>query len=271
MQTTSSLLVRGVVRFALSMTASVAFAVQVPSDILVVADVTAAGKAAPPASPEHPVHYEALWAGFQELGAVVAGERQPSVEAAKQELTAALRRIGYRPAGPGTPAPTILICFAWGTLNPDTLTTPGSGVEGQDESVSFNSAQMLGFLGAHKVSKLSDYSQERERVLAAAREDHYYLAVAAYDLESVRQRKRKLLWMTRTATDSLRIWLPDVLPDLVAGSAPFFGKDSDLPVWIDPANLRKSSVKLGPLEVKDYLPDGNNAPRPGGPGKEGKP
>ncbi len=227
-----------------------------PSDILVIADVTPAGKEAPQASAERPVHYEPVWVGFRELGAVVAGERVPPAEAAKQNLSDALRKILHLPAGQDTPPPTVVVFFAWGTLYPDTVTTPGSSPDGQDETISFNSAQMLGFLGAHKLAKLPGFSLDKERVLAAAREDQYFLAVAAYDRVSLQQRKRKLLWMTRIATDSLRVWLPNVLPEMVASAAPFFGKDSDLPVWIDPNDRRKADVQIGTPEVREYLPDG---------------
>ena len=222
-------------------------------DVLVIADVTPAGKARPPASPEHPVYYEPVWAGFQELGAVVAGERPPSREKAQQELTAALTKLGYLAASAKTPPPTVLIFFAWGTLNPDVMTTPGVGADGSDEQVNFNRTQMLGFLGAHKVKKLSDYSADKERVLTAASEDQYFLAVAAYDRASVLQRKRTLLWMTRLAADSRRVWLPETLPALIASGGRFFGKDSDLPVWLDPADNYKTDVRLGELIVEEYL------------------
>lgn len=230
-----------------------------PSDILVVADVTAAGKAAPAACPEHPVYYEAAWVGFRDLGAIAAGEREPPVEAAKQSLTDALRAIGYLAAGPDTPPPTVAIFFAWGTLNPDTVTTPGVGSEGQDETVSYNSRQMLAFLGAHKVAKLAAGSPETERLVTSAREDQYFLAVAAYDRESLLQHRRKLLWMTRIATDSLRVWLPQVLPSMVATGAQFFGKDAELPVWVNPADP-KAEVKLGPLEVLEFMKGRETAP-----------
>jgi hypothetical protein len=225
-------------------------------DVLVIADVTPAGKARPPASPEHPVYYEPVWAGFQELGAVVVGERPPSREKAQQELTAALTKLGYLAASAQTPPPTVLIFFAWGTLNPDVMTTPGVGVDGADEQVNFNRAQMLGFLGAHKVGKLSDFSTDKERVLTAANEDQYFLAVAAYDRASVLQRKRTLLWMTRLAADSRRVWLPETLPALIASGSRFFGRESDLPVWLDPADNYKTEVRLGEMKVEEYLPKG---------------
>ncbi len=231
---------------------SAACAAPQPSDILVVADVTPSGKSAPQASPEHPVYYEPVWVGFRELGAIAAGERVPQIEAARQSLTEALRTIDYLPAGNDTPPPTVAIFFAWGTLNPDTMTTPGSGLDGQDETVSFNSQQMLAFLGAHKVTKLSDGSKEVNRLVSSVREDQYFLAVAAYDRESLYRHKRRLLWMTRVATDALQVWLPNVLPAMVANGAQFFGRDSALPVWVDPSG-RRTDVRLGPLEVKEYL------------------
>lgn len=247
--------------FLAVITAATAVAkVPVSSDILVVGDVTAAGRAVAPASPEHPVYYEPMWAGFRELGAVAAGEREPPLESAKQALTDALRKRGYVPASSGTPPPTVMIFFAWGTLNPDLSTSVGSGMDGQDETISFNSAQMLGFLGAHKVATLSEFSADRDRVASAAREDQYFLAVAAYDRDSVYQRKRKLLWMTRIATDALRVWLPSVLPAMVAGGAPFFGKDTDLPVWVDPAGRFKAEVDMAPLQFENYNPDEPKAP-----------
>lgn len=223
-------------------------------DVLVIADVTPAGKARPPASPEHPVYYEPVWAGFQELGAVVAGERPPSREKAQQALTAALTKLGYLAASARTPPPTVLIFFAWGTLNPDVVTTPGGGADGSDEQVNFNRAQMLGFLGAHKVERLSDFSTDKERVLTAANEDQYFLAVAAYDRASVLQRKRTLLWMTRLAADSRRVWLPETLPALIASGSRFFGKESDVPVWLDPADNYKTEVRMGETKVEEYLP-----------------
>lgn len=224
-----------------------------------VADALPAEAGAMRVSPESPVYYEPVWVGFRDLGVAVAGEKIPPAEKIKALLVEALRHKGYIESTPERPAPSLLIFFSWGTLNPDVVSSPGDG--GMDETTSFNTAQMLAFLGAHKVAKQPSFSTDTERLVEAVKEDHYFLVVAAYDRSSMFARKRRMLWMTRIATESRRVWLHDTLPAMVAAGTELFGEDADRPVWVDPRSRRKTSVEVGPLQVLEYQEKRQDLPK----------
>lgn len=235
-------------------------------EILVATDVTAAGQKAAAPAENSPLYYVAVAGGFQEFGAVIAGEKSPPRSTVDRVLARALARSGYRPASAGTPGPTLLLVYAWGTLNPVIDEIPGSGEPPQQ--VFYNMSQMLAFVGADQVAALPDISADRERVLDAARSDLYFMVVTAYDAPALAKRGEKIvLWRTKITLPSQGRWLPEVLPDMIASGSAHFGRATDRPVWVSEAERRQTEVLLGDLIIletveADKIPATAPAPPP---------
>lgn len=216
--------------------------------ILVATDVTEAGRAARMPREKSPVYYVAVAGGFQEFGAVIAGEKSPARSTVDRVLAAALARAGYHPASEQTPPPALLLVYAWGTLNPVIDEIPGSGEP--PRQVFYNQAQMLAFVGADQVASLPDSAVERERVVEAARSDLYFMIVTAYDAAALAQKgERILLWRTKITLPSQGRWLPAELPAMIASGSPHFGRATERPVWVDEPEHRRTQVLIRDLII----------------------
>ena len=63
---------------------------------------------------------------------------------------------------------------------------------------------------------------------------------------------KKLLWRTAISIESRRTSLPENLSVMLASAAPWFGRDSEMPVFVDDAARRKAEVHIGtPVVVPD--------------------
>lgn len=238
-------------------------------EVITVTDMTPAGRLREPATPKKPVYYIAHELGFQDLGGVVAGDKIPPKEEAKAIITKALALQGYLPATKDTPPPTLFLTLTWGTLyserffggNPDIPPVP------------LNRQQILKFLGGYKMGLsdsdfdpllpalggLSVVNHEAQTFLDAAEEDYYISVVAAYDLQSVINRKREMLWMTRISCPSRGFWLHDVMPTMLAIGSPNFGRESVRPTWVNASDRFKAEVRMEDLKFLD----GNAPAAPG--------
>ncbi len=231
-------------------------------------EVTPAGRQLPPASKDHPQYYIAVSGGYQDFGGVMGGITQPPPKEVYQLLTAELAKRGYLPATEQSPPPTLALFFTWGTLNVD------YGFNDPDQaSAPNNRAQILRFLGGGKVglddnfldplttpvTGLSLMSSDSRDLYDISDEDLYVTVVSAYDLESIRQKKRQLLWMTRIASISRGFDLPDALPSMVAIGGAQFGRETAKPVWVRASERYKPDVKIGELQLVEYL-NGANLP-----------
>ncbi len=225
-------------------------------------EVTPAGRLLPPATKDHPQYYIAVSGGYQDFGGVMGGITQPPPKEVYQLLTAELAKRGYLPATEQSPPPTLALFFTWGTLNVD------YGFNDPDQaSAPNNRAQILRFLGGGKVglddnfldplttpvTGLSLMSSDSRDLYDISDEDLYVTVVSAYDLESIRQKKRQLLWMTRIASISRGFDLPDALPSMVAIGGAQFGRETAKPVWVRASERYKPDVKIGELQLVEYL------------------
>jgi hypothetical protein len=110
-------------------------------------------------------------------------------------------------------------------------------------------------------------SSEADRINDAAREDRLYIFVAALDVDALAKRKeKKLVWRTRISIESRRQSLPDALQVMLKTAAPFFGAATELPVFVDDADRRKTDVQIGtPVVVPE--PPAPKSPPPAAPKK----
>lgn len=231
-------------------------------EVITNTDVTAAGRKLPPPSKGNPQYYIAVSGGYQDFGGIMGGIKEPPPKDVYKLLTAELAKRGFLPATEQSPPPTLALFFTWGTLNvdydfsdPDQSNTPR------------NRAQILRFLGAGKVglddnfldpltapvTGLSLMSSESHDLYDISDEDLYVTVVSAYDLESLRHKKKELLWMTRIASLSRGFDLPEALPAMVAIGGAQFGRETAKPVWVRASEHYKPDVKIGELQLVEYL------------------
>lgn len=233
-------------------------------------DMTPAGRKLPAPSKAAPQYYIAANAGFRDFGGAVGGITEPPAVEVLKLLTAELAKRGYLPATEKSPPPALLLFFTWGTLNLDYEFDMNPDVPPRPR----NRLQILRFLGGAKVgikddqfdpltapisgTTLLDYDA-RQLIDVASNEDLYVTIVSAYDLESVKQKMRQLLWTTRIASFSRRFDFPEALPGMVAIGGANFGRETARPVWMSASEKFKPDVKLGELQLVDYL-DGSKLP-----------
>jgi hypothetical protein len=103
-------------------------------------------------------------------------------------------------------------------------------------------------VGTNKWGAGSLSPMEMDKLRAASNEDRLYISLAALDVPAFKQKQRVVLWRTSVTID-WRNTLADVLPTMLASAAPFFGTNSDRPVFVDDKDRRKANVDIGDLKV----------------------
>jgi len=234
--------------------------------VITVTDVTPEGKAWRPPTPESPVYYVAVSLGFKDLGGAVGGDKIPPKEEITQNITKVLAEQGYLPATDHSPAPTIALVFTWGTLNADY----DYGFNPDLPPRQINRQQILKFLGGYKlgfsdqdfdpltppITGLSFKGYDASNLYDMTEEDFYMTIVIGYDLEALKKKQRKMLWITRISCPSRRYWLGEVMPTMLSVAAPNIGRETAKPVWVNASDRYKPSVKLGDMQLLEYLEKG---------------
>lgn len=233
-------------------------------EVITVTDMNPAGKQLPAASKEHPQYYIGVSLGFRDLGAPMGGIKEPPPADALRFIAAELAKQGYLPATPKSPPPTLVLAYTWGTLNAN-VDRPDPDFPG----VVRNRPQIVNFLGGRKVGFSRDFfdpltapvtglqsmSFDAKNLYEISQEDFYVIVVSAYDLTALRDKKKNLLWMTRIATPSLGFELGASMPAMLAIAGPHFGRETERPVWMSASEKFKPNVKLGELQLVEYLGD----------------
>lgn len=221
-----------------------------PPEVIVVGDVTKLGQQARVPDAKNPVYYVPLTPEqAPKKGAPSPEGKQPTKEEVVKQLVEALAKRHYLPAGAGKP-PEIVLSFWWGTADPEHETF---GTDDALESESFNERAMIALVGSDKKQELMNWHSKDLR--SAQREERHYVIVMAFDYAAAVQKQKKVLWITRMSTPSKRIDLADVIPALVTTGVPAYGREA-FPKWIDSGKpQREESIKIGPLEVKETVPE----------------
>lgn len=234
-------------------------------EVITVTDTTPPGHAWPAVSPAQPQYYLAVTFGFRDFGSTMGGIREPKPADALRTITATLAKQGYLPAKEGSPPPTLLLAFVWGTLNADFM--PSGDPDLPDRQL--NRQQIVRFLGGNKVGLGDDFFDplaapitglttlniDARNLYEIAREDFFVAAIVAYGLAGVRQKKKQVLWTTRIACPSLGFGLPDVLPAMLSIAGPHIGRETAGPVWKTASEHYRPDVKIGELQLVEYLKD----------------
>lgn len=218
-----------------------------PPDVTVAADRTKAGEKYRPPTPEKPQYYVLGTVGALELGAVYAGEAPMPVRNEVEPLiVTALEKQNFRQAGEKTPPPTLVIIYAWGSINPDEIDMGDPDAP----PVQLNTGQMLRIV-ATKNDDLTPGSFDRNYNLPDITEGRHFLLIGAYDYASFDlgdpKRKRTILWRARLSVPNTSATLAQSIPALLETGADFFGQDG--PSTTLAGKLRKGTVEVGEAKV----------------------
>ena len=215
-------------------------------DMIAVAEQT--NPKAPPTlpSPDHPVYYTAVDAGYIEAGSPIAGESPPTADAVGQALRATLAAQNYQPAPAGS-VPSLLLLYHWGVIRRDFIAiqppfrvqpnlharialvaTKGMAERVEDFIVSRKSAVGLG----RAFPPPGLMTPQIQDVLSIAEDSRYFVIVSAYDQAAVNRREPRLLWRVKLSARDVSGPMDEVLPALIRGGAPYLGRNLEEPQYL---------------------------------------
>lgn len=236
-------------------------------EVITVTDVAGPGAEVAPASPSQPQYYVAASLGYRELGAVLDGTTEPPAQEVIHLISAELAKRGYFPATSKSAPPSLMLVYTWGTMNAQWSL---NGYDSRFPSSRHNQGDIVQFLGGYKVgidddafgplrpmmAGLQFYNYEARSLLEVSSENFYVIIVSAYDIEAALQKKRQPpLWSTRISAPALGFNFRDVIPAMLAIGGDQFGRDTPRPVWINANDKFTPNVRLGELQLVEYLKD----------------
>lgn len=228
----------------------------VTPDVLVVADRGPDVKDVPTPTAAKPAYYFLLSGMERGLGDSIAGEPMPEKTKVEAAIRDALATRHYLPTQVGGPMPDYILVYSYGSANLSTMDFDETDDDGNTSTstVSFNSREMSQLVGLDKARNRAPFllSTEADEISDAYRSDRVYILIAALDAQSLRQKKKKLIWRTRMSIYSQDGDLPSQMKAMLASAAPYFGQDEDMPLTIDDATRRKTEVHIGEATV---IPD----------------
>ena len=252
-----------------------------PVDQTVLTEMTDEGRKLPLPSRDQPAYYFLQPGDYRIEGEETGNERPPPPGLLAANLQRALAMNNYRPAAPGHP-PSLLIIFHWGAHNnlgedfPDighrNLLSRAALIGGKkfaedlkqalaqqdrDDEIAADLSQefqgMLAGFGAMK--RFTNRDGKTMQLVEESKAECYYVIASAYDYAAVTQGKRVLLWRSKMTVDSAGVNMADTLPGLIQNAARYFGRDMPEPATISRPINREEQIRLGPMEVQEYLPD----------------
>lgn len=225
-----------------------------------------------PSAPLHPppgqtVRYLLLGNAEMDLGTTLGPMSRPDPKALEAELVKVLAQQGFIPAELGGPVPGIALAFAWGTANIDDLPEEDGG-EGINERIYRKNRQGIWQVtGARKSNGRNLTLVEGDKLDEAVASDRAYISLLAFDLPALIKGKKIVLWRTQMSVDLLDASFPDSVAIMLASAAPYFGRATDQPVFINDRD-RKASVEIGELQVVEEDVPPPPTPPPAAPGKK---
>ena len=234
-------------------------------DVIIITEMTAAGKALTPASPSHPAYYLAGDSGVTEIGDTYAGERPPKDQILEATMVRTLAANGYLPADATHPA-SLYLYFRWGSFNqikPVDDTSSGNLPQAPDHAMQLNLIERAGLvagtplaleiLKAMRDGTLQVFSNRDSKtrfIMDQIYSNRYFVVASAYDYAATAQHRLVLLWRTRISTDSQGLKMDRSIPSIVQTAGPLFGRETAGPVRLTRQVVPDGSVILGTPTVK---------------------
>ena len=232
------------------------------ADVNVVVDLTEAGRKVASPTKEKPAFYYPVLAGYRESGSLVAGEKSPPDTPVAKLLAKALAAQHYYVMGAKTPAPTLILVFHWGYMNPQIDDT---GDDENPSQVFWNQKEMLALVAGNTLKNVGAFGFERDDILQNIRDDRYFVIVSAYDFAAAKEKKKVLLWQAKMSTPSNRVSLAEVIPSMITAGGPRFGRETKLPESVTAALAKEGKVEVGTPVV---VPDSPDKAKPTEPAKK---
>jgi hypothetical protein len=223
-------------------------------------ELTDYGRLLRTASPENPVYFVALDAGYRQLGWSVGGERPPKAAELERAMNAALATNGFLPATAEHPAGLALVYY-WGSHNkPDADTARNF-----PDLMRQNILERAILVGGKKFATGMSFSMEWGESPADAeakleflrdqtRAELYYVVASAYDYHALAQGARKLAWRTTMTATSAGLAMNETLPAVVTSAAPYFGRETVEPETGAKRISREGNVIIGTPTVVEEKP-----------------
>lgn len=253
-------------------------------EINVNTEMTPEGKKLPHPTPDHPAYYFPKIAGYSEIGAVAGGANRPPDAATVHLLAQALAAQGYLVTQVNgdkfDPPPSLIFIFKWGQVNavnhiehnvplpgnePD---TDGPGMDIPEYDKPALKTELM-FIGAQKELTPGASEEKISQYDSAVRDPRYFVTVTAYDFDVFyRQHKAVALWVSRMSVPQGHFDLAAALPTLINSGAPFFGRETEKPKWLDVPEGAQGKVEVAAPVVKEYISPaapGSAPPPPGHP------
>jgi hypothetical protein len=231
------------------------------NDVIIVTDVSAAGRKIQPAMPESPVYYWAINFGC-DYGST-PGDKVPESREIGAVIEKVLASQGYLRAD-GRHPPSLYLGFQWGRLESGKLRQNLAYLGGRKLDLMWEVEDNFGDI--HPNALLRNFrSPEADKVMALASDELYAVTINAFDYASAVDITRKpvLLWQTRIATRGLGAWMKVALPRIIQLAGPSIGRETPVPVFRKPSDLLRESIEFGELRVLDDEPEKANKPPPG--------
>jgi hypothetical protein len=222
------------------------------ADVNVVVDMTEAGRKISPPTKEKPAFYYPVLAGYRESGSLVAGEKSPPSTPVAKLLAKALAAQHYYVMGTKTPAPTLILVFHWGYMNPQIDDT---GDDENPQQIFWNQKEMLALVAGNTVKNVGAFGSDRDDILQNMRDDRYFVIVSAYDFDAAKEKKKVLLWQAKMSTPSNRVSLAEVIPSMITAGGPRFGRETKLPESVTAPLAKEGKVEIGTPVVVPDAPD----------------
>lgn len=222
--------------------------------VIMLTDMTEAGRKVRRPDSKNPVYYQAVNVGFNSFGRAIAGDREPPNDELLQLILRTLRDEGYLPSSEEHP-PSLVLGFAWGDLRGNWA--GALQVLGADKlDLSWEIDQAAGkypWIDPRALTR-NMRSPLQDRVVSLANDDLYVVTIAAYDRERAIRGDIVLLWQTRIACSARGHWAKDLLPRLVKLSGPILGRETELPEWVPETEFEsRAEVQIGELRtVESY-------------------
>ena len=106
-----------------------------------------------------------------------------------------------------------------------------AALEEQREQADMRNAQLLGYdseLAQSARTEISTFKLRRDDLMAEIEQNRYFVVLMAYDFQALwKQKKHRLLWVTRMSVRERGGDFAKILPSMVTYSSQFFGQDTN--------------------------------------------
>jgi hypothetical protein len=226
-------------------------------EVLVVTDLLVADAAFASPTAAEPCPYVMLPGRSLALGQSWAGERLPERAEVENLLQTALSSQHYVLTQPGGPRPQLALIYFWGEANlelDEQEEVDNATGETSTSAVAFNTGTFSRLIGLDRLKERKLTLAEELRFDAVLREDRLYLLIAAVDASALAAGRHQLIWRTWISIPSLRHSLARDLAGMMDQAAPFFGRDTPVPAFLDPT-LGRAEVEVGEAQVVESSPE----------------